>query len=51
MVKTPSKVYSTEAQLPKTWYNLRAVMKNLPDHLINPSTMKPITVYDLSPIF
>ena len=31
MKKIPHRVYLTEDQMPKQWYNLRADMKNLPD--------------------
>ena len=37
--------------MPKQWYNLRADMKEQPDPLINPATMKPAKVEDLYPVF
>jgi pyridoxal-phosphate dependent TrpB-like enzyme len=37
--------------MPKQWYNLRADMKEQPDPMINPGTMKPAVVEDLYPVF
>ena len=51
MSKIPHRFYLSEDQMPKQWYNLRADMKNLPDPLINPVTMKSVTLDDLYPIF
>lgn len=49
--KIPHKLYLTEEQMPKQWYNLRADMKERPDPMLNPETMKPVTVEDLLPVF
>lgn len=49
--KIPHRLYLTEDQMPKLWYNLRADMKELPDPLINPGTGKPAVVEDLYPVF
>lgn len=51
MAKIPHRYYLTEEQMPKQWYNLRADMKELPDPLINPATMKPAVEADLYPVF
>lgn len=51
MKKIPHRIYLSEDQIPKQWYNLRADMKILPDPLINPATMKPVTEEDLYPVF
>ncbi len=51
MSKIPHRFYLTEEQMPKQWYNLRADMKSLPDPLINPVTLKPVTEEELYPIF
>lgn len=51
MVKIPHRLYLTEDQMPKQWYNLRADMKSLPDPMINPATMKPAVEEDLYPVF
>ena len=49
--RIPNKIYLSEEQLPKQWYNLRADMKQLPDPMLNPKTMQPICEADLYPIF
>lgn len=51
MKKIPYRTYLTEDQMPKQWYNLRADMKELPDPMLNPQTMKPVKKEDLLPIF
>ncbi|MDD4698906.1 MAG: TrpB-like pyridoxal phosphate-dependent enzyme [Oscillospiraceae bacterium] len=51
MSKIPHRIYLTEDQMPKQWYNLRADMKELPDPMINPGTGKPATEEDLYPVF
>ncbi len=47
----PYKTYLDENEIPKQWYNVRADMKNKPAPLLNPATLKPMTVEDLSPVF
>ncbi len=47
----PYKIYLTEDELPKAWYNLRADMKNKPAPLLNPGTGQPMSAADLSPVF
>lgn len=49
--KVPYRVYLTEAQLPKEWYNIRADMKEQPDPMLNPVTLQPVTAEDLYPVF
>lgn len=49
--KVPYKIYLTEEELPKQWYNVRADMKEKPAPLLNPATLKPLTAEDLAPIF
>lgn len=51
MKKVPYRFYLTEDQMPKQWYNLRADMKELPDPMLNPKTLKPTTKEDLLPVF
>lgn len=51
MKKIPYRTYLTEEQMPKQWYNIRADMKELPDPMLNPQTMKPVKKEDLLPIF
>lgn len=47
----PYKIYLSENEMPKQWYNVRADMKTKPAPLLDPSTGKPLTVKDLSGIF
>lgn len=47
----PYKIYLTEDEMPKAWYNLRADMKNKPAPLLNPGTHKPMTAEELSGVF
>ena len=47
----PNKIYLEENELPKSWYNVRADMKNKPAPLLNPQTLKPMTFEELSPVF
>lgn len=49
--KIPYKIYLDENEMPKQWYNLRADMQNKPAPLLNPATMKPITLSELSEVF
>ncbi|MBQ7173156.1 MAG: TrpB-like pyridoxal phosphate-dependent enzyme [Clostridia bacterium] len=47
----PYKIYLTEEEMPKAWYNLRADMKNKPAPLLNPATHEKMSVDDLSHVF
>ena len=50
----PYKTYLNEHNLPKAWYNIRADMKKKGidmNPLLNPGTMKPVTLDELSHIF
>ena len=47
----PYKIYLDENEMPRQWYNLRADMKNKPAPLLNPATLQPITVEELSEVF
>ena len=49
--KIPTRIYLTEEEMPKNWYNLRAVMKEKPDPMLHPGTLKPVTAEDLAPVF
>jgi tryptophan synthase beta chain len=51
MNKVPYRTYLPEDRIPRQWYNLRADMKELPDPMINPATMKPAAEEDLYPVF
>lgn len=49
--KIPYKIYLTEEEMPKAWYNLRADMKNKPAPLLNPVTHQPCTLEELEKVF
>ncbi|MBQ7474876.1 MAG: TrpB-like pyridoxal phosphate-dependent enzyme [Clostridia bacterium] len=49
--KIPYKTYLEEKEMPLRWYNVRADMKNKPAPLLNPGTLKPMTVDELSAVF
>jgi len=51
MKKIPTRIYLTEDEMPKYWYNLRADMKIKPDPMLHPGTLKPVTPADLGPVF
>ena len=51
MSKVPYRIYLSENEIPKQWYNVRADMKEQHDPYINPGTMKPAVVEDLYPVF
>ena len=47
----PYKIYLSESEIPSSWYNLRADMKNKPAPLLNPGTLKPMTAEELEGVF
>ena len=49
--KIPYKIYLTEEEMPKSWYNVRADMKNKPAPLLNPGTLQPMGFEDLRGVF
>jgi len=51
MNNVPYKIYLSEDELPKAWFDLRPFMKELPDPMLNPKTGKPCTREELSEIF
>lgn len=51
MAKIPYRFYLSEEDIPKKWYNIRADMKEQPEPMINPGTMKPAVESDLYPVF
>ena len=50
-IEIPYKIYLEEHEMPKQWYNVRADMKKKPAPILNPRTLKPITLEELSEIF
>lgn len=49
--KVPGRIYLTEDQLPKAWYNMQADMPNPVAPPLNPSTHKPASGADFEAIF
>ncbi|MCL2270959.1 MAG: pyridoxal-phosphate dependent enzyme, partial [Treponema sp.] len=49
--KIPIRMYLSEEEMPKSWYNLRAVMKDKPEPMLHPGTLKPMAAAELEPVF
>ena len=49
--KIPYKIYLSESEIPKQWYNLNAVMKIQHEPFLNPTTLQPCTAEDLKQVF
>ena len=47
----PYKIYLSEDEMPRKWYNLRADMKEKHPPMLNPATLKPVTKKDLEHVF
>lgn len=47
----PYKIYLSEDELPKAWYNVRADMKEQHEPFLNPATGEPATAEDLKHVF
>ncbi len=51
MSSIPYKIYLEENEMPDKWYNVRADMKKKPAPILNPGTLAPVTLEELSGIF
>ena len=49
--RIPTKMYLAESELPKSWYNINAVMKDKHAPALNPKTFKPCTAEELEEVF
>ena len=49
--EVPYKIYLSEDELPKAWFNVRSAMKKKPAPLLNPATRQPVTLDELSHVF
>ena len=49
--KIPYKIYLTEDEMPRDWYNVRADMVKKPAPLLNPATHQPMTAEELAGVF
>ncbi len=47
----PYKIYLSEEEMPRYWYNVRADMKNKPAPLLDPGTHEPMTAAGLEQVF
>ncbi len=47
----PYKTYLSEKEIPRSWYNVRALMPHKPAPLLNPETGRPCTLDELSKVF
>lgn len=47
----PYKIYLSEEEMPKAWYNVKAHMKTQHPPFIDPATQQPCTASDLAPVF
>jgi tryptophan synthase beta chain len=49
--KIPARLYLSEDERPQYWYNLRADMRDKPDPILHPGTLKPVSAVDLEGVF
>ena len=49
--KIPTKLYLEESELPRSWYNLNAIMKEKHQPTLNPQTLKPCTIEEFDEVF
>ena len=49
--EVPYKIYLTESEMPKAWYNVRANMQTDPRPLLNPATLEPAKLEELQAVF
>ena len=47
----PYKIYLTEEEIPRAWYNIRADMKTDHRPILHPGTHKPMQAEELAPVF
>ena len=49
--KIPYKIYLSESEIPRQWYNLNAVMKIKHEPFLNPATLQPCKPEELKAVF
>ena len=49
--KLPTRLLLEEKELPRSWYNINAIMKDKHAPMLNPKTLKPCTEEELSEVF
>ena len=50
-MEIPYKIYLSESEMPRYWYNVRADMQTKPAPLLNPGTHRPMTAEELDRVF
>ncbi|MDR0311837.1 MAG: TrpB-like pyridoxal phosphate-dependent enzyme [Acidobacteriota bacterium] len=50
-VNKVTRMYLSEDEIPKYWYNMRADMKQKPEPMLHPGTRQPITAEELGAVF
>jgi len=49
--KIVTRMYLSEDEIPKYWYNMKADLKQKPEQMLNPGTKKPITAEEMNAVF
>lgn len=49
--RIPTKMYLEEKELPRSWYNINAIMKDKHEPALNPKTLQPCTLEELEKVF
>lgn len=49
--KIPTKMYLEEGELPRSWYNINAILKEKHAPSLNPTTLKPCTLEEYEEVF
>ncbi len=49
--RIPTKMYLEEKELPRSWYNINAIMNDKHEPALNPKTLKPCTLEELEKVF
>ncbi len=49
--RIPTKIYLEESELPRSWYNINAILKEKHAPALDPKTLKPCTLEDFNEVF
>ena len=49
--RIPTRLFLTEDELPRSWYNINAIVPEVHEPMLNPETLKPCTVEELDEVF
>lgn len=50
-LKNVTRMYLSEDEIPRHWYNMRADMRQKPDPMLHPGTGRPVSAEDLGAVF